>query len=220
MRGYNHAVCSSAMFVSACVFHHTCTKINSGEMSYFWNIDMSKLHTITKIDSEIWKFLGFEQISNLESMMKLVCMFFIFIIGTFCTDCDSKTSMMGRILHIPFEHKTWLHAIWVPLLCLFAGMSFPPASWFALGWLSHEFMDSFSYCGVAYLYPFTSYKKCGFGKQKRGLHIFKCYYVGKQSETIFVCVVGLINVLFLLFLFLGNYFAITFTNGQIIITTI
>ena len=217
MRGYNHVVCSSVMFATACVSQHLSVKISTGKINQFWNIKMEPLHFFSELYIKIWNFLGFEQLNNFESIIKLIGMFFIFIIGTLCTDCDSKTSLMGRILHMPFEHKTWLHAIWIPLLCLCAGISFPPASWFALGWLSHEFMDAFSHCGIAYLYPFTTYRKCGFAKQKKGLHLFKCYYTGKQSETIFVILFVFLNIVFSLFLILGQYITVNVINGQIII---
>jgi hypothetical protein len=207
MMGKSHIVCTSAMAATILCVHDSLYKIRIGMNSNFWGLSANKLSLLQNIDEHIWKFTGLnDNILSVASAYKILLFFVFVIFGTLCTDCDSEKSIIGRILHIPVEHHTWLHAIWIPALCAFAGLAFSPAMWFALGWFLHEFMDSFSRCGNSYLYPFVGYNKYGNAKSKKGIHNFKFYYVGKKSETIFVvCVVLTCIFLCLLFILAPNY---------------
>jgi hypothetical protein len=178
-----------------------------GANSNFWGLPANKLSLLQNLDEHIWKFTGLnDNILSVASTYKIVLFFAFVIFGTLCTDCDSEKSIMGRILHIPVEHHTWLHAIWIPALCAFAGLVFRPAMWFAFGWFLHEFMDSFSRRGNSYLYPIVGYNTYGNAKTKKGVHNFKLYYTGKTSEKIFVaCVVLICVFLCLLFILAPNY---------------
>ena len=74
-----------------------------------------------------------------------------FFIGTLFPDADNKKSMLGRIIHIPVRHRTWLHAAYLYLGCLFLGAFHPAFLWFALGAFVHLFWDSFSAISSAFL---------------------------------------------------------------------
>lgn len=202
MMGRNHIVCTSSMIGTMLCIHNSIHKMQIGVVSNFWGLHSSKLVWIQKFDNIIWQHLGLpNNITNI-SALPTICLFTLVILfGTLCTDCDNKNSIMGKLIYIPVEHRTWLHAIWIPALCFFAGLVFKPAMWFALGWFLHEFMDSFSKAGNAYLYPIVGYNNYGEAKVKKGVHNFKLYYAGKQSETVFVvCVVVICLLLSILFI--------------------
>ena len=191
MIGKHHILCTTAIVSTAGAIHISCMNMINGTSDTFYGLGLDKLEIIRNIDSKVWSFLdiGFDfNFSNLSIKMIIsIISFFIFVlIGTLCADCDSKTSIMGKILYIPVEHRTWLHAIWIPLLCTIGGLSFKPAIWFALGWFLHEFMDAFSYEGNSYLYPIVGYYRYGEAKVKKGVHNFKMYRAGKTSERVFV----------------------------------
>lgn len=201
MMGHNHIICTSSMLVAFTSIHIACDKIHSGLINDFLGIDAQKLSVVCDIDYKIWSTFGLNSVNLISPSFVLFVLFVIF--GTLCTDCDSKNSIMGRIIHIPVEHRTWLHAIWIPLLCYFAGYYSHQAMWFAFGWFLHEFMDSFSACGNSYLYPIVGYRKYGKAKVKKGIHNFKLYHAGEKSETIFVIFVVAICI-FISFIALKN----------------
>lgn len=213
MMGKNHIVCTSAMTATLLSVHHSLYKMRSGITLNFWGISTHNLQFLQTLDDKIWKFTGLnDNITSISSSFILIAFFALIIFGTLCTDCDKSNSIMGRIIHIPVEHRTWLHAIWIPILSGFAGVSFYPAMWFAFGWFLHEFMDSFSREGNSYLYPFVGYNEYGQAKVKKGIHNFKFYYSGKKSETVFTACVVIICVLLSLFFLLSPYYHIDITG--------
>lgn len=209
MMGRNHILCTCSMVAAMSTIHSSCLQMRSGAVDNFWGLNPQKLSFLNKIDSTLWSFLGFN--SGFDSKFAIFVLFVV--IGTLFTDCDSKTSILGRIIYIPVEHRTWLHAIWIPLLCAFAGLRFAPAGWFALGWFLHEFMDSFSREGNAYLYPITKYNKYGSAKVKKGIHNFKLYRTNSRSETIFVIFVIAICIVVGVFFLASPYFKIDITGS-------
>lgn len=112
---------------------------------------------------------------------------FLFYLGTLFPDCDSKNSILGRVFHIPVEHRTWTHAIWLPIILLICSFWVPILSYFCVGYFLHLFWDNLSVGGVCFLYPITKYKHYGntSAKIKRG-HLIKLYRTGKISEYIVV----------------------------------
>lgn len=206
MNGKNHIICTNAMAISSFFVHHTCSNILSGKVTCFWGIEIDFLKPVLIIDKYIWDAIGFSNINiSLLILFKLALFLIVVTFGTLFTDCDSEKSIMGRYIHIPVEHRTWLHAIYIPLIFCLIGISNSLlyfVLWFGLGWFLHEFMDSFSYCGNAYLYPFISYRKYGHAKVKKGVHLFKLYRTNEPSENYFVTfVVFMCLLIALLFLF-------------------
>ena len=208
MTGKSHIVCCTSMLTAACATHLSISRIATGHAVTFWGIDVKNLYTFCNIDTVMWKFLGFDYFTgnffqSSKIIISLLICFVFAIIGTLFPDCDSEKSLLGRIFHIPVEHHTLTHAIYFALLFLFIGYYCYPIAWFGLGWLIHEFMDSFSKCGNAYLYPIVSYRKYGgYAKVKKGIHLFKLYRTGQASEYIFVAFIITMCVIWtLVFLF-------------------
>lgn len=107
-----------------------------------------------------------------------------FYIGTLLPDIDSERSMLGRYIHLPMEHRTWTHAIWLPLIFVLAGFAFPPLWWAALGYVLHLFWDSLSRGGVCWFYPISGYVSYSGGAKVKHRHWAKLYSVGGVSEYI------------------------------------
>lgn len=118
-----------------------------------------------------------------------------FYIGTLLPDIDSEHSMLGRHIHLPMEHRTWTHAVWLPLIFTVAGFAFPPLWWAALGYVLHLFWDSLSRGGVCWFYPISRYVSySGGAKVKRG-HWLKLYSVGGVSEYILTAIIAAAGII-------------------------
>lgn len=98
-----------------------------------------------------------------------LCVIFL-LFGLLWPDCDSKTSLMGRFIHLPIEHRTWTHTIWFVLLSSSLGFLFKPCLWIGIGSFLHLFMDGFSRCGVCWIFP--NYKHFGYAKIKKGHFVY------------------------------------------------
>ena len=117
-------------------------------------------------------------------------------IGTILPDIDSEDSMISRLLHIhiPIEHRTWLHAIYVPFLFCVIGAKFPLFGYLSFGYFVHLIMDSMSNCGICWFYPISKYRNYGRAKVKK-VHYVKLYRTNSVSEGIFVGVFITITVI-------------------------
>lgn len=108
---------------------------------------------------------------------------FLFLLGTLLPDIDSKKSILGRIMHIPVEHRTWTHTIWIPLLFFIGSIWWSVLFYVGAGYMLHLFWDNLSVCGVCYFYPITKYRKYGSsGARVKKNHRIKLYHTGKASE--------------------------------------
>lgn len=120
-----------------------------------------------------------------------------FTLGLLLPDCDTKNSILGRHFHLPFEHRTWTHAIWFPLILVLAAYWTKTVFflWIAAGWMVHLFQDSFSAMGDCFLYPITGYREYPSGARvKKGRHL-SLYHNNATSEKVFAagwCVVSVI----------------------------
>ncbi|MBQ9691284.1 MAG: metal-dependent hydrolase [Eggerthellaceae bacterium] len=118
----------------------------------------------------------------------------LLILGSLAPDTDSKTSLLGRFIHIPVEHRTYTHTIWVPLgvtiASLIAQMLHPffaiALRWFAVGYISHLFWDSFSKTGFYWFYPLQQYERSSKGVRIKANHRAILYSTGSKSEYILV----------------------------------
>ena len=117
---------------------------------------------------------------------------FLFLVGCLLPDIDTGTSILGRKVRLPVEHRTWTHALWGPAaLFAIAWFFWVPAAWVGLGWLNHLFFDNLSVQGVCWLYPVPGYVEFDSGaKIKRG-HWLKLYKTAQASEYVVVAVVCL-----------------------------
>jgi membrane-bound metal-dependent hydrolase YbcI (DUF457 family) len=197
MMGKNHIICTLSMVSTILVSHDFIYKMSP----------TSDLDWLQNLNTIVWSKIGLpDDVFMFPNFIRLVPFILFVLFGTLFTDCDSKKSILGKIIYIPIKHRRWLHAIWIPALCFFAGLSFAPSMWFSIGWFLHEFMDSFSYAGNSYLYPIVGYNEYGDAFVKKGIHNFKLYRTGERSETIFVvCVVFLCVLLDFLLIYASFY---------------
>lgn len=106
-----------------------------------------------------------------------------YFLGVLLPDIDKPKSILGRLFHIPVEHRTWTHAIYLYLFFAVLGQFQPVFGWLALGAFVHLFWDSLSACGNCWFYKiFSNYRKYpGGAKVKKG-HKLKLYRTGEWSE--------------------------------------
>lgn len=71
-----------------------------------------------------------------------------------------------HVRHIPFKHRGLTHSIWPVLMLIYGCFYFQHNQWLFLillgstfGWISHLIADAYSKAGIAWLYPFTQYKR-------------------------------------------------------------
>lgn len=117
----------------------------------------------------------------------------IFALGSLLPDIDNKNSTLGKIIHIPIEHRTWLHTVW--FILPFAILSFFNALfvWLSLGMFLHIFWDSFSVGGICFFKPnYTTYANGG--RVKKG-HKLKLYRAGDISEKLIVFFIVLTSLI-------------------------
>ena len=116
-----------------------------------------------------------------------------FFLGTLFPDADTKASILGRFLHIPVRHRTWLHAAYLYLGFLALGFFYPIFGWFTFGAFVHLFWDSFSPMGICWFYKILSdYREYpGGARVKKGFHI-TLYRTGEWTEyAVVFAVIGL-----------------------------
>lgn len=95
----------------------------------------------------------------------------LYLLGSLLPDIDHPYSTIGKIIHLPIPHRTWTHAIYVPVILFIAGMWYRLLFWLGLGYFFHLFWDSFSASGVNWLYP-----------KKNKHHVLKLYHTSQPSE--------------------------------------
>lgn len=110
----------------------------------------------------------------------------LYLIGGLLPDIDTPYSTLGKIIHIPVEHRTWTHAVWwIAVLCI-AGIWWRMLFWLGLGVFVHDLWDSFSASGLNWFYPI----------KKKNKHRIKLYHTGKRSEYIIVGVAWTLTVIY------------------------
>ncbi len=114
---------------------------------------------------------------------------FLFVLGTLLPDCDTKSSMIGRVFHLPFEHRTWTHTIWALALCYAFACFVQVGFYLFAGYALHLIFDAFSYGGICWFYPLSRYRTYPNGARVKKRHVFRLYRTGQRSEGIFDVVV-------------------------------
>ena len=94
--------------------------------------------------------------SSLPVPVFLAISLFLYIIGGLLPDVDLHTSALGRFIHLPFEHRTWTHAIWWPALLCGFGVLHRFLFYLGIGMFIHDFWDAFTPAGINWLYPIKS----------------------------------------------------------------
>ena len=117
-------------------------------------------------------------------------------IGTLFPDIDNENSMMGRFLHLPIEHRTWTHAIWLPIFFGLLALIEPILWWFVLGYMGHLIWDNASRGGVCFFYPISKYRHFGnSGAKIKNDHFVYLYRTGKTSEGVVIGILATITVI-------------------------
>lgn len=182
MKGVNHIITG----ISSAVIVDTSIRTVSYELeSSFYNDIFSLLSWQFAIDSQTA--FGYTAWIVLAYMVNIV----MFIFGCLLPDCDQKNSIMGRMLYVPVEHRTWTHTIWPVMLFAFIGVGAPCFLWLAYGYTLHLFYDSLSKGGICWFYPFSRYKKWASGAQIKKNHKIYLYRTGETSETILMILISL-----------------------------
>lgn len=190
MKGTNHIITNlSTVVVIDTVIRAT---------SYFFN---------NSLYDTIWTTLNWRLFENgVISMPHIVaCVLTIyvnvmlFMIGSLLPDCDVKTSIAGRMLYIPVEHRTWTHTIWFVIAFGIMAISARCFFWLACGCLLHIFYDSLSKSGICWFYPVSTYKNWTSGARVKKNHTIYLYRTGQMSETILVIFVVLVGIMMLMY---------------------
>lgn len=119
-----------------------------------------------------------------------------YFIGTLLPDIDNPKSLMGRIIHVPVEHRTWLHAIYLYLIAAVLGWFYPVFSWLFFGVFVHLFWDSPSASGNCWFYKlFSDYRRYPNNiKIKKG-HKLKLYHAGEWSEYLLLFIIVAVTII-------------------------
>lgn len=116
----------------------------------------------------------------------------LFLLGTLLPDCDIESSALGRIVCVPGGHRTWTHALWVPILLvcvLYLWRGWVWSLWVVFGYLVHLVLDSWSAMGICWLYPYPGYREYAGGarvKRSRLHRAFRWYHTSTREETVVV----------------------------------
>ena len=214
MTGRSHITCTLSMVTAGISTHMAFHMAECGFL--FWGHGLHIPSEIMYAENMLYDWLWPAFIRTRGFPVRAIYIFLCLtatLTGTLCTDCDKRDSLAGRVLYVPVEHKTWLHAVWIPMMFFACGFCYGIPAWFGIGWFLHEFMDSFSVCGIAYLYPFTGYRRYGYAKIKRGMHFFRLYRTGEYSEYVFTSCVMLLCVFWSMACMLSPYFEIRYIEG-------
>lgn len=134
--------------------------------------------------------------STMNRMVWIVVSTILFLIGSLLPDIDSPKSIISRLLHfhIPVEHRTWTHTIYIVIGLGITSLFFYPLMFMTLGFFLHLFWDSLSAEGCCFFYPFEKYRYYGKAKIKEK-HILKLYHTDKASEYVLVGVIVTLTVI-------------------------
>lgn len=94
------------------------------------------------------------------SILALLLAVLLLSIGTLLPDIDSKSSLLGRFVHVSGPHRGFTHTDWV-LITVFAVSLWGPTRllfWLWLGMALHCSLDGLSTAGRVRFYPLGKYK--------------------------------------------------------------
>lgn len=130
----------------------------------------------------------------------------LFLLGSIFPDCDTKSSLIGRVIHLPLEHRTWTHSVWFLIPCAVLMWYFPIGFYLFAGYFLHLLFDSMSYGGVCWFYPLSKYRTYSSGAKVKTKHWCKLYRTGQTSEAVVdVVVMSTATILFAYCLIHGIY---------------
>lgn len=120
-----------------------------------------------------------------QCIVYMICLSICFAFGTLLPDIDSKKSMLGRFIHIPFkQHRGWTHSVWflMPFVILSIWSIYIRA--LCAGYFLHLLLDSVSAAGVCWSYPLKKYIMYPNGGFVAPGHKHKWYHAGSEAEQV------------------------------------
>lgn len=154
----------------------------------FWTAKSVSVPTVVRdISQSITHFLIPGNTGKLPIWAFVLIGVFLYFIGSLLPDIDTPYSTLGKILYLPFEHRTWTHALWLPAALCIGGIWVRLLFWMGVGVLVHDFWDSFSASGIHWFYPI--------GSGKKTKHI-ALYHTSQPSEFIVVGVALTLAILY------------------------
>lgn len=179
MRDSNHIVMGVATAVVLTESHLLLQSCSENTLAYRLSSGIQHIITDTGLPMWFYFFIGIS----------------LYLLGVILPDVDSPYSMIGKKLHVPVEHRTWLHSIWFALIFAVGSIWVRVLCFLSFGIVVHLFFDSFSRSGIQWFYPFPLRRKWG----KKSSHILKLYHTSQVSEYVFVGVVILLTVIYSVF---------------------
>lgn len=133
--------------------------------------------------------------SDINKVAWVVMAVLFFLLGSILPDIDSPKSMISKLLHfhLPIEHRTWTHTIWIVMVFGICSIFFRPLMFMTLGYFLHLFWDGLSTAGCCFFYPFEKYRTYGNAKVKEK-HILKLYHTSKATEYVLLGIVLTLTV--------------------------
>jgi membrane-bound metal-dependent hydrolase YbcI (DUF457 family) len=146
--------------------------------------------------------------SNMNGVLWLAAAVILFLIGTLLPDIDSPKSIISKLLHfhLPIEHRTWTHTIWVVIAIAVGSIFFRPLMFLGFGYTLHLFWDSLSAAGCCWFYPFEKYKSFGSNAKVKEKHILKLYHTGKAGEYVLLGIIITLTVAMCIWFALNNIY--------------
>lgn len=187
MNGRDHIICNLATLGSLSILDACLVKSLSDDNNTVL------LNVVNSVNN--WLMDGSEIVSLYTI---LILAFFIF--GSILPDVDSKSSLIGKWIYVPVEHRTWFHALYIPILLFIISIWVRPFFFLAFGYLLHLFFDSFSTCGICWFYPYPGYVTFEGGARVKDHHWIKLYKTNSTGEYVIVVIMVAI---FMCCLFLG-----------------
>lgn len=94
----------SHLITGACALEHV----------YVVNVLINKANImpLTMLQQAVHSYLGIEELS----VFTIPACLGAYFLGNLLPDIDNPNSILGRIVHVPVKHRTWLHAIYLYLV--------------------------------------------------------------------------------------------------------
>ena len=191
MTGKGHLASNTCSLVAI----SSVTILLTSEKSSLYNEQLSNTIKLA-LDNYILK-------SSLPMVLFATISILLFYLGTLLPDIDFQASLLGRFLYLPIEHRSWTHAIYLPIIFGVASIWFRPLLFLSLGYVLHLLWDNLSKAGICFLYPLNS-KKTRYGIEKKR-HILRFYKSGKASEYVLLGVILSLTIVLIIFTIITMY---------------
>lgn len=175
MMGKQHMIVNSAVVTTGCVLCHSA---------------LSSVNCLQQdVAVTISQYFYPSSVTGFVCVLWSILLFAAMLFGSLLPDIDSKTSMLGKYIYIPVEHRTWTHTIWAVGILFMLGRVHAVFGAICVGYFLHLLVDSISAAGICWFYPFQTYRRYNNGAFVAKNHKVKLYYAGKLSEKVLVVLI-------------------------------